>query len=119
MNCKASEQSISLFLDRSLSGDDLRNFLLHIESCPDCREELGTAYLLEIALDRIEEGESLNLDKELDLKIKAAKSALNQHWCFSNIFRTIEVLAGMMLCLGVVRSFILYITPYLPNFIVF
>ena len=117
MNCKDAEQNISSFLNRTLSGDELREFLRHIEGCPDCMEELGTAYLMDVALDRIEEGESFNLNSELKLRIRSANRALQGHWIFSNVFRSIEVLAGIMLCLGVVRSFIIYIEPILLNYL--
>ena len=115
MNCKNAEKNISFFLNQTLSGDDLRHFLHHVEKCPDCREELGTAYLLEVALERIEEGESFNLDSEISAKISSARKALDAHWVFSNTFRSIEVLAGIVLCLSAVRSFLLFIEPAILN----
>jgi len=105
---------MSDFLDRSLDGDDLRQFIIHIKKCPVCEEELGTEYLLKEALPRIENGETVKLKNELDLRLYAAEKANSTQWVLSNFFRSIEVVAGIALALSAVRAFVIYIVPQLP-----
>lgn len=111
MDCKHSEKLIADFLNYSLSGDDLKCFINHIEKCPDCMEELGTSYLLNEALSRIEEGESVKLDEELKSKIEAAKVSYGINLFFGNAFRSLEVIAGIVLSFLIVNSFVEYVLP--------
>ena len=114
MDCRACEQLISKFLDRTLEGDELRNFIMHVSGCAKCEEELGKAYLLEVALPRIENGETVNLKNELMLRLEAAKKVNSLHWVCSNIFRSLEVAAGITLALSAVRVFVIFVIPRLP-----
>lgn len=115
MDCKQAEQNISGFLNHSLLGDELRPFLHHVKNCPTCKEELGTSYLLEVALQRIEEGETVKLDDELNNRLAQAEEAMNYHWIMSNVFRSIEVVAGIVLSFGAVRTLIIYILPFITG----
>lgn len=114
MDCRACEQLISKFLDRTLEGDSLRNFIIHVKKCANCEEELGTSYLLDVALPRIENGESVNLKNELIARLDAAEKVNSLHWILSNTFRSIEVVAGITLSLSAVRVFVMYVIPRLP-----
>ena len=115
MDCKQAEQNISGFLKYSLLGEDLRPFLMHINSCPKCKEELGTSYLMEVALSRIEEGETVKLDDELNGRVHYAWKSMEYHWICSNVFRSLEVIAGIILSFGAVRSFMMYMLPYITG----
>lgn len=116
MECKSAENCINSFLDRTLSGEDLRQFILHINKCDNCMEELETAYLVREALPRIEEGGAIDLEKELKIRLSAADRALVIHWVLSNTMRSLEVAAGIVLSFSIVRAFIIYIMPYISFF---
>lgn len=109
MDCHNAEQLIPQFLEKKLVDEDLRMFLRHVRNCPACFEELETSYLLAIALDRIESGESVDLTTELKALLKATEQAQWLHWVFSNVFRSVEVIAGMALAFSAVRAFIIYV----------
>lgn len=113
MDCRTAEKLMDKFLDRSLEGEDLRLFIKHVNSCPVCEEELGTSYLLNVALPRIEDGQSVNLKDELTNRLDTSNRFNELHWAASNVFRSIEVAAGIALSLSVVRVFVMYVIPRL------
>lgn len=66
MDCLEVEKKIPVFLENRLEEKELRDFVEHIETCSECREELAIHFLSSDGLAMIEEGVSFNLDKELD-----------------------------------------------------
>ena len=46
MTCKETEKMIPLFLKDELETEELREFMEHIESCEDCKEELTIQFLV-------------------------------------------------------------------------
>lgn len=79
-------------------------------------EELETAYLVREAIPRIEDGDAINLEKELRIRLDAADKALVIHWTLSNTMRSFEVAAGIALAFSAVRAFIVYVMPYVSFF---
>ena len=57
----------------------LNQFLLHVEECPECMEELTIQYLVMIGTSLIEEGKSFNLRKALNELLLEAWKAV-QKW---------------------------------------
>ena len=66
MNCKETEKLIPSFLVKQLNNRDLKQFLLHVEECPQCMEELTIQYLVMIGSSLIEEGKSFDLRMALN-----------------------------------------------------
>ena len=81
MNCKEAEKMIPVFLVKQLNNRELDQFLLHVEDCPECMEELTIQYLVMIGTSLIEEGKSFNLRRALnELLLEAWKTV--QKWKF-------------------------------------
>ena len=81
MNCKETEKMIPAFLVKQLNSRDLNEFLLHVEDCPECMEELTIQYLVMIGTSLIEDGKSFNLRRALnELLLEAWKDV--QKWKF-------------------------------------
>lgn len=72
MKCMEVEKEIPLFLENKLQGKEIREFVEHIEGCKECREELSVHFLASEGIDIIEEGESFDLDKEIDSRLYGA-----------------------------------------------
>ena len=106
MNCQDMDKTIPLFINDNLRGNDLRDFLLHVESCPICYEEMETEFLLKEALLRLEGGESFNLKKELQSKIRSMKMCLAIHGLCSLMRRVTYVVS---LCMLVFAVYIVYV----------
>ena len=91
MDCKEEEKLIPPFLQDDLYGKDLEDFIEHIETCPDCKEELSIQFLVAEGLERLEAGNNFNLQKALEIKLDNA-------WHQVKIRRG---LLGTLLCLEV------------------
>ena len=76
MTCKDAEKLIPLFLDDDLDNKDLSDFLHHVDTCPECREELTIQFLVQVGMKRLEDGKNFNLNKELTVLLGDAKKRL-------------------------------------------
>ncbi|MCR5687037.1 MAG: hypothetical protein K6G58_03375 [Lachnospiraceae bacterium] len=93
IDCAACEQNMNAFIENRLVGEMLWQFLTHVESCPECFEELEIRYLIAEALGRLENGEAINLRSELSQKIKATKRAMYLHYFNDDVLRITEILS--------------------------
>lgn len=91
MNCKSTEKRIPYFLQDELDGSKLEEFVEHIESCPECKEELSIQFLVAEGLERLEEGNNFNLHKELVMKLEDAQHRIGVHRMLWNILVCLEV----------------------------
>lgn len=78
MTCKDTEKIIPAFLKRELDGKALKQFLNHIETCEECKEELSIQYLVMAGTTILETGNSFDLQKELEKLLKEAKKVAKQ-----------------------------------------
>ncbi|MBR4668857.1 MAG: zf-HC2 domain-containing protein [Butyrivibrio sp.] len=76
MNCKEIDRLIPLFLTDDLNNQELTDFLDHIDTCPECKEELTIQFLVREGMQRLEDGDTFNLRNELDSIIGSAKKRL-------------------------------------------
>lgn len=53
MDCKQVTKYIPAFIDEDMAVWDLEQFLLHIEHCPECREELTIQILVAEGLNAV------------------------------------------------------------------
>ena len=72
MDCKETERMIPLFLEDNLDNQEMQEFLIHVNSCVDCREELTIQFLISVGLKRLEDGNTFNLAGELEQKLRDA-----------------------------------------------
>ena len=76
MNCKEADKLIPLFLEDDLDNHELSEFLSHVESCADCKEELTIQFLVQVGMKRLEDGNTFNLRNELDALLVDANKRL-------------------------------------------
>lgn len=70
MDCKSIEKLIPKYIKNECSPKEEAMFLAHIKECPECKEELTIAFLLAEGLNRLESGESFDLNAELEKRLK-------------------------------------------------
>ena len=61
MNCVTSQQMIRAYLDGYLSDRELEEFLNHVQTCPDCFDELEVYYSIYRTLNDVDEKGDYNL----------------------------------------------------------
>ena len=72
MDCKKAMELMAQFINEQLNTEDTEAFLNHIDSCPECREELEVTYSLMTAMKQLDADEDLseNYIEELNQKIE-------------------------------------------------
>ena len=91
MNCKEAEKMIPTFLVKQLNNRDLNEFLMPVEDCPECMEELTIQYLVMIGSSLIEEGKSFNLRHSLKFLNSKTKTKLLLEGHYSKWFYKVSV----------------------------
>ena len=79
MDCKEAEGLVGNYMDHSLTGKELEEFLEHVESCPYCYEELETWFIVNEAtrhLDHEESESDLDFQQLLKNDIRKRKNEL-------------------------------------------
>ena len=71
MDCLKAQTCITSYVEGELTGNELKEFLLHVKWCNNCREELEIYYTLIEATRQLDEGLLTTNDfmKELEDKI--------------------------------------------------
>ncbi|MCH5275587.1 MAG: zf-HC2 domain-containing protein [Lachnospiraceae bacterium] len=103
MNCSKFEKMIPAFLNDALEYKELKQFLKHMESCPECKEELTIQVLVSEGMARLEEGSAFDLQKELSYRIEEAGKRIRLHRML--IFINITLLATALLAIAVTLLF--------------
>ncbi len=70
MECKEVQKNIHSFIDEQLDSKECLAFVEHIKNCPSCKEELSIEFLVITGLQRLDDAEAFDLQKELVEKIK-------------------------------------------------
>lgn len=67
--CKQAEKMIPLFIRDELDNRTEKEFLAHVEGCSSCLEELSIQFLVTTGMQRLENGDTFDLNKELKMKM--------------------------------------------------
>ena len=93
MNCKEFEARIPDFLDDKLNKKQAKEFFSHMQTCESCKEELRIQYLIKEGTLRLEDGDSFDLNKELDLKIEKTKKTIKKRTIANTVIYIMEAVA--------------------------
>lgn len=74
MTCQKVQSQIIPFINDELNIKELDDFIHHVESCPECREELEVYYALMTAMKQLDENETMSDDYNLELSAKLQKA---------------------------------------------
>lgn len=55
MTCREAERLVTPYIRGELSDEQLEQFLEHIRTCPDCKEELEIYYTVEVGIQQLDE----------------------------------------------------------------
>lgn len=95
MDCKETQRCISLFLEEKMDIRTEQKFVEHVRSCRECMEELTIEYLFNIAIERLENAEVFDVEKELEEKLNRAVNRKKVHGQLKAGF---FVVASMIMC---------------------
>ena len=77
LTCKQAEKLIPSFLNDEMEKKKKKQFLAHVEHCSFCLEELSIQFLVTAGMQRLEKGDTFDLNRELKLKIATEKRHLH------------------------------------------
>ncbi len=104
LTCKEAEKMVMPFIENQLSETELEAFLIHVDSCPSCKEELEIYYTVSAGLKQLDSGTGVYdiagaLEESLDsgwMKIHAMK--LRKVICYAvNTLSVTGVLTALMI----------------------
>ena len=78
MNCVTSQQMIRAYLDGYLSDRELEEFLNHVQTCPDCFDELEVYFSVYRTLRDVDEKGDYNFRKKLRRKLEESRAYLRR-----------------------------------------
>jgi hypothetical protein len=78
MNCIIAEQMITPYIKWELTDQELADFLKHIDTCKECREELEIYFTIHFALLQLENEQQspMNISEMLKQNLKSRKQYL-------------------------------------------
>lgn len=105
MTCLEAQRLITAFINDQLTIEQLEAFLSHVNSCPDCMEELEVYYALLTAMKQLDEEKDLSNDYHIELldRIKHLEDRI-VHAKFVKIRKRILFFLTIVV-IGVVSSF--------------
>lgn len=77
LTCKQAEKRIPLFLKDKMDNQEKKQFLSHVENCDVCLEELSIQFLVTIGIQRLENGDTFDLNRELHNKMQTERRHLH------------------------------------------
>lgn len=94
MKCEEAVTKIDAYINHTLTGHELEEFLEHIESCKECYDELETYYIISVGIKYLEEEkvETYNIPTMLKEDLHARKRQLKRN----NMFCRIAVFLGVL-----------------------
>ena len=78
---------------------DLADFLVHIDNCPECKEEVTIQFLVRVGMQRLEDGNTFNLVRELDRELAEAKKKMHRRKTLVLISYVLEIAVAAMFAL--------------------
>jgi len=80
MDCVKAQQLIKPYLDGYLSDRELEEFLTHVETCPDCFDELEVYFSVYRTLADVDEKGDYNFRKKLRGKMEESRGYLRRRY---------------------------------------
>ena len=105
LDCKQTEKLIPQFLKDELDNRTDKKFLNHVDGCSFCLEELSIQFLVTTGMQRLENGDTFDLNRELRMRIDTEKRHLHilsslQHGLYAT--EAMAILAATMILTMVV-----------------
>ncbi|MBD5470388.1 MAG: hypothetical protein HDR19_04560 [Lachnospiraceae bacterium] len=97
MDCKETQRCIHLFLKDELEGTAQEaEFVDHVRSCSECMEELTIEYLLSEGINRLENADEIDVQKELEEMLNRAMLHVRRR---KQLKAGLFLLASMLICI--------------------
>lgn len=102
MNCREAERLIRMFIENDIAGEELEEFVEHVTRCESCKEELAIQYLVSEGMIHLEEGNTFDLQKELEEKFSQVEKKVKARHIFRRFLYVLELLVIFIILIMVI-----------------
>lgn len=106
MTCKEFEKNIPIFINSKMEYTDLKEFVEHVNTCAECREELDIQLLVSEGIARLNDGGTLDLRHEMDERMAAALYDIHMHKTLRILVGALQTMAALAFLLIIILLFI-------------
>ena len=104
MDCREAQRLVMPYIQDDLTPEELEGFLEHVESCPDCREELEIYFTVALGLRQLDEGSgSYNIKGELEAALEESRRQVR----FRRMVKVSCYAVNTLASLGLLTTFLL------------
>lgn len=96
MKCREVQKLLIPFIDDKLSVQELDAFLLHMDSCENCREEYDVYYIMLMGMRYLESDSAGELKMDSQKKLRAAEDVLLKY----KIIYVVKIILLVILFIG-------------------
>ena len=102
MTCKEAERLVMPYIKDELTDEELREFLEHMGSCTDCREELEIYFTVDVGIRQLDsETGNYNIKGALEAAIEQSRQRLQVIRCIKIARYAVSTVSIMALVLTV------------------
>lgn len=102
MTCMEAEKMVIPYINDKLSVMELEDFIEHIETCENCREELEIHYMVDVGLKKLDEDSgTYDIVGDLKRKLEESASVLRRFLVFQVTRYAVSTLMSMALLVTV------------------
>lgn len=108
MDCNDFEMEIGSFISGKMDLSEEKSFILHLDSCTDCFDELGIYYIVQTALGKVDRDEvqSYNFQGELETIISDRKKQIRQAETRQKVVNAITNTANLVVLAALAIAFL-------------
>ncbi len=112
MECREAERLVMPYIQDQLSGQELEDFLEHVEGCPGCQEELEIYFTVEVGLKQLEEESgSYNIKGEMEASLEAARQKVRLARLFKIVYYAVDTLTALGIASTILLQLRIWIFP--------
>lgn len=112
MTCKEAERMVTPYINDELDGDELQAFLVHLESCSDCQEELEIYFMVDYGLKQLDHASgTFDIVGSLQSRIEESYHRVRRMWRFRILGYVIHTLGVMALLVTIALQLRLWLVP--------
>ena len=108
MNCLEARKYIYDFVQGNWEEDSLEDFLHHIETCPDCKEELRVTHMIYHGLRSLDGKENMSVERSYRKLEEGAEHFLHR----AHFFSAVRISSETIVFWSLFFSFFYFIAGY-------
>lgn len=109
MDCRTAQSLINSYIDRSLTMEQLEQFLKHVEHCPSCYDELEINFIVYYALQRLDDDDgkegTFDMHGLLQEDIRRRRRRVRHSRIKESFLVAAIILAGFLVVLELLETF--------------